>query len=71
MDPYWEVEFPDTKMQVSGNWSKQQATDAIKQAMIDYIEKHIKRVEPAPDIEGVEVVFGELEEEEDAEMPKM
>ena len=63
MDKYWEVEFPDTKMQVSGNWTKQQATDAIKQALVDYIEKNVKMVEPEPDIpEGIEVVFGDTSE---------
>lgn len=61
---YWEVEFPDTKMQVSGEWTKQQATDAIKTALLDFIDKHIELIEPEPELpEGIEVTFGDANKE--------
>ena len=60
MNAYWEVEFPDTKMQVSGEWTEQQARDAIKTALNDFIDKNLRKVEPEPELpEGIEVVFGD------------
>lgn len=65
MDRYWEVEFPDTRIQVSGEWTERQAKEAIKTAVMSLIDSNLRLVEPEPepaeDITNIEVVFGSQE----------